>query len=421
MKVVEDGVSMRTFAQSAAGQAVLPVELESEASKLEAKLRLKVAVNERSGIQNSPAWARAFKNQRKDCRYFELVEETIKQGFDYRYFVLTGEGDEVRAIQPFFLLDQDLLAGSGPRLAKAASVIRRVWPRFLRMRTLMVGCAAGEGHLDARDDRMRAEIAQSLCASIMDHARKLKAALIVFKEFTVEDRAALSCLKQRGFSRIPSMPMTSRRLNFSNFEEYMSKALSQKFRAQLRRNCRKSAERAKLEMRVLTDITPYIEEIYNLYLPVYERSQLKFEKLTPEYFLRIGRDMPDKAVFFLMMKDEKIVSFNLCLKNGKELCSEYVGFDYDLAFDLHLYNVMTKNIMEWAITNGFEYYRSTSLNYEPKYHFRHELEPLDLYVRHVSSAVNFIMKRALLYLEPTRNDAMLKRFPNYADLRGNWN
>lgn len=410
---------MRTFAQGAAGQAVLPVELEPQAQALEARLPLKVEVSPRSGIRNSPAWARAFGNQRKDSRYYELVEETLQEGFDYRYFVLTSEGGEVRAIQPFFLLDQDLLAGSTPRIAKAANLIRRIWPRFLRMRTLMVGCAAGEGHLDANDDRLRSEIARSLAASIMIHARRLKAALVVFKEFTVEDRAALNCLKDRGFARIPSMPMTRRGLNFSNFEEYMSKELSQKFRGQLRRNWRKSAERAKLEMRVVTDITPYIEEIYNLYLPVYERSQLKFEKLTPEYFLRIGRDMPDKALFFLMVKDEKVVSFNLCLKNGKELCSEYVGFDYALAFDLHLYNVMTKNIMEWAIANGFEFYRSTSLNYEPKYHFRHELEPLDLYVRHASPAVNFVMKRALPYLEPTSNDAMLKRFPNYAELRGN--
>ncbi len=82
-------------------------------------------------------------------------------------------------------------------------------------------------------------------------------------------------------------------------------------------------------MRVVTDITPYIEEIYPLYLAVYERSDLKFEKLTPEYFCNIGRMMPDKALFFLMMKDGKVVSFNMCLKNGKELCSEYVGFDYD--------------------------------------------------------------------------------------------
>ncbi len=410
---------MEMYGQGAASEAVLPVEWESHTAGLKARAQLTVEVKSSAEIQNTPAWASAFANQRKDSRYYDLVEETIQQGFDYRYFVLTGEGGEVRAIQPFFILDQDLLAGTGQRIGKAANAIRRFWPRFLRMRTLMVGCAAGEGHLDAAGDGKRFEIARSLGAAVMDHARRLKASLIVFKEFTVEDRAALACLKERGFTRIPSMPMTRRRLNFTSFEEYMRNVLSQKFRAQLRRNCKRSAERAKLEMRVVTDIAPYIEEIYRLYLPVYERSHLKFEKLTPEYFRQIGKVMPDKALFFLIIKDEKIVSFNLCLKKDKELCSEYVGFDYSLAFDLHLYNVMTKNIMEWAIANGYQWYCSTSLNYEPKYHFRHQLDPLDLYVRHASSAVNFVMKRALLYLEPTRNDEMLRRFSNFEDLRGN--
>ena len=410
---------MDTYARSAPSEAVLPVEWTPSAAGLKAKARLRVEVKSRAEIQSSRAWKAAFANQRKDSRYYELVEETIRQGFDYHYFVLTAESGEIRAIQPFFILDQDLLAGSGRQIAKAAGAIRRIWPRFLRMRTLMIGCAAGEGHLDACDEAMRFEIASSLGAAIAQQARRLKAALIVFKEFTIEDRAALACLKERGFTRIPSMPMTRRMLNFTSFEEYMRDVLSQKFRAQLRRNCRKSAERAKLEMRVVTDITPYIEEIYRLYIPVYERSHLKFEKLTPEYFCRIGQAMPDKTLFFLMVKDEKIVSFNLCMKNGKELCSEYVGFDYDVAFDLHLYNVMTKSIMEWAIAHGYQWYCSTSLNYEPKYHFRHQLDPLDLYVRHTLPAVNFIMKRALLYLEPTRNDEMLKRFSNFSDLHEN--
>jgi hypothetical protein len=409
---------MEPYAGTEASGAVLSVGWGPCDVEVRAQPQLHVAVKSRAEIQGSPAWLRAFAGQRKDRRYYELVEDTLPQGFDFRYFVLTGDGGEVRAIQPFFLLDQDLLAGSSPRVARLAEAVRRVWPRFLLMRTLMVGCAAGEGHLDAKDEAAQFAIARGLGPAILEHARRLKAALVVFKEFKAGDRAALACLKEHGFTRVPSMPMTRRRLNFTSFEEYMRQALSQKFRGQLRRDCRRSAGRAQLEMRVVTDITPYIGEIYPLYLAVYERSNLKFEKLTPEFFFNIGRVMADKALFFLMMKDENVVSFNMCMKNGKELCSEYVGFDYEFAFDLHLYNVMTKSIMEWAIANKYQCYSSTSLNYEPKYHFRHRLDPLDLYVRHVSPAVNFIMKRALLYLEPTRRDEMLRKFSNYADLRG---
>ncbi len=153
------------------------------------------------------------------------------QGFDYRYFVLTGEGGEVRAIQPFFLLDQDLLAGAGPRIARLAETIRRIWPRFLLMRTLMVGCAAGEGHLDAQDEGTRFAIARGLGAAISEQARAAQGrACRVQGVHGRRTGPRWRACKERGFTRIPSMPMTRRRLNFASFEEYMRLALSQKFR-----------------------------------------------------------------------------------------------------------------------------------------------------------------------------------------------
>src|SRR5208337_3240809 len=399
-------------------EAALPLSAEQcEAVDREAAgAEWTVEIKTRAQIQGTPAWAHAFTGLRKDRRYYELVEDTIHQGFEYRYFVLSDEYGQVRAIQPFFIADQDLLAGMGGGASKAAALIRRIWPRFMRMRTLMVGCAAGEGHLDAEDERGRREIARSLGSTIAGHARQLKASMIVFKEFKAADRAALACLKKHGFTRAPSMPMTRRHLNFASFEDYMRNGLSAKFRAQLRREFRRSAERAQLEMRVVADITPHIDEIYPLYLAVYERSGLHFEKLTPEYFCRIGQTMPEKTVYFMLLYQNKVVAFNLCLLHNDEICSEYVGFDYSVAFDLHLYFVIIRRVMEWALANGYRWYCSTSLNYEPKYHLKHALDPLDLYVRHESPIANFLIKRALRYLEPTRHDAMLKRFRNYKDL-----
>src|SRR5580693_4170698 len=58
-------------------------------------------------------WPRAFAGERKDHRFYEIVEETMRQGFDYRYFALRDAGGEVRAVAPFFVLDQDLCAGMG--------------------------------------------------------------------------------------------------------------------------------------------------------------------------------------------------------------------------------------------------------------------------------------------------------------------
>jgi len=110
-----------------------------------------VEILTRGELQHCPRWSKAFASQRKDHRFYDIVENTIEQGFEYRYFALKDAGGRIRAIQPFFLVDQDLLAGTGPSVQTVARWLRRFWPGFMCMRTLMVGCAVGEGHLDDGD------------------------------------------------------------------------------------------------------------------------------------------------------------------------------------------------------------------------------------------------------------------------------
>jgi Domain of unknown function (DUF4118) len=56
------------------------------------------------------------------------------------------------------------------------------------------------------------------------------------------------------------------------------------------------------------------------------------------------------------------------------------------------------------------------LNYDPKFHLRYRLDPIDLYVRHTSTVCNAVFRRILPWLEPTRYDKTLKKFANYDEL-----
>src|SRR5262249_49136631 len=84
-----------------------------------------------------------------------------------------------------------------------------------------------------------------------------------------------------------------------------------------------------------------------------------------------------------------------CLIEGDELCAEYIGLEYPTALDLHLYFYAFRDVASWAIANGFKWYRSSALNYDPKFHLKHLLDPLDLYVRHTSNIINPILRRLL--------------------------
>lgn len=369
----------------------------------------------RDGLRFLPAWRRALAYERKDHRYYELVEDTLHPEFDYRYFLVRDAHGEVRAVQPFFLLDQDLLAGMPPGFGTLIDTVRRLYPRFMIARALMVGCAAGEGHLDG-DATCRAATAALLAEWTRHQARALGARLIVLKEFPERYRPELACLVDRGFARIPSMPMTKVSIDYRSFEEYMTRALNSATRKKLRKKFHATERAAPIDMSVLHDVTPHIAQVYPLYLQVYRRSNLHFEKLTEAYFCELGRRMPDKVRFFLWRQNGRMVAFSACMVQDDAIYAEYIGLDYGVALDLHLYHYIYRDMIRWAIANGCKWFRSSGLNYDPKLHLRHALDPIDLYVRHTSAPVNAVMKRLLPILEPTRYDKTLARFSNYHEL-----
>jgi hypothetical protein len=357
-------------------------------------------------------WQRALAGQRKDHRFYEILEETIRQDFGYRYFAIRHAAGEVGAIVPFFVIDVDMLAGV-PRVQRMAEFPRRLLPRFMRMRTLMVGCVAGEGHLDDGDALSSAEQAQCLARTIAAHAAALRAGLIVFKEFQTRYRSDLACLQKAGFTRAPSMPMVALDIDYPDFETFMARVLSYKTRKDLKVKFRRAAAAGPLEMTVVRDITPFVDEVYPLYLQVYERAQLHFERLTPEYLCRLGRDMPDKTLFFVWRLNGKIAAFSLCMVQDEDVFGEYLGFDYSVALDLHLYHLVMRDIITWAMAHGYKTLRSSEGGYDPKLHLRFRLDPVDLYVRHGSAVTNFVLSKLLRYMVPVSYDPVLRRFPDY--------
>ena len=361
-------------------------------------------------LQNSDAWSRAFRNKCKDHRYYEIVEETL-EGFEHHYLVVEDSSSHVRAVQPVFFVRQNLVEGVPGKIRSVVEIIRRIFPRFLTMRVLMVGCAAGTGDLGSCDENDEGWMANALLAGLRTYARQNKASLIVLKDFPANYRSALETFALNGYARIPSMPMTRLALCYQNWDEYFC-TLSKATRKDLRRKFRKADRAAKIEMEIVTEIAPFIDEIYALYLAVHERSPLKFETLTKEYFYAIAQRMPERARFFIWRQSGRIVAFSFCLVCGDAIYDECIGLDYSVALDLHLYFYTLRDIISWALRQGLKFYYSNPLNYEPKLHLDCELAPLDLYARHTSAVLNPALRRVIKYLGPTRHDPVLPRFPN---------
>jgi predicted N-acyltransferase len=376
---------------------------------------LSVAPISRDELRSCEAWRIAFAGQRKDHRYYEIVADTIRDHFEYGFFAIRDASGQVLAVQPYFLLDQDVLEGIKLDHSPLVARVRRRYPRFLKLRTLMLGCTAGEGHLAAGVHLSPAAVAGALAQGIVAQAHALGAQMIVLKEFPRSDRHDLACFEREGFGRAPSMPMTTLDIDYDSFDDYMQKTLSPHTRRDLRRKFR-AAESCGLDMTVTDNAESFIDELYPLYLQTYERSNFHFEKLSRDYFRRLGCEMSDKARFFIWYRGNALIAFALCMVEGDEIFAEYLGLDYDFALDLHLYHCISRDVISWAMAHGYKRFRSSGLNYDPKLHMRHRLDPIDLYVRHVSPFANAIMRLVLPWIVPVRYDATLRKFPDYRQL-----
>jgi len=362
-------------------------------------------------------WAAGLAHQANDHRYYELTHDSLGHQFEHYYLLLQDHAGKTRAIQPFLIVNQDLVTGMPKAIRRAMDGIRQRFPSTLVMRMLMVGCAAGEGHLVRDNITGSVEwVAQALSEALQPVARGFKAAMIVMKDFPKAYRKALRPFRRSGYARVPSMPGSRLDLNFKNFDDYLQTKLSHKTRKNLRSKYRKAAAGPALTMEVVTDIEPHIDELFPLYAQVLERSQYKFEELTKSYFVQLGRRMGDRAFFFIWRQNGKAVAFSSCAGHDGVLRDHYIGLDYKVALDAHLYFVTFRDIVTWAIENNYHSYYSAPLNYEPKYHLRHDLVPLDLYVRTSWDWINPFFRAVVPYLEPTRYDPMIRKFANAHEL-----
>ena len=165
-------------------------------------------------------------------------------------------------------------------------------------------------------------------------------------------------------------------------------------------------------MTVVHELGAHLDEALALYLQTFARSPLQFEKLTRDFLLRLGAEMPERARFFLWRQSGRLVAFSLCLVHDGAIYDEYLGLDYTIALDLHLYFVTFRDILTWALAQGLTAYNSTPLNYDPKLHLGFALAPLDLYVAHPSPVLNALLRRILPLIQPTRAEPALRHFAN---------
>ncbi len=353
-------------------------------------------------------WARGFSDTPKDFLYYELIEQTMGSAFGYRYLAVFDRTNRPVALQPLVLTTQDLAVSASEAIVRFVTKLRTLWPRLWRIRMALAGCLVGEGETGAIES---VEIAIPLVAEALEkYARGQGISLVAFKDFPTKMRRAFSSLSRWGYARVAGFPPVTLELNFASFDEYMAMQLSRATRKNLRRKFRAADDASPpLALEVWTDAEQIIDEIYPLYLAVAQSSAIRFEVFTREYFLEAGRCAPGKFRYFIWRQGYRAVAFSFCTIWNGTLYDNDIGLDYTVAYELNLYYVTFRDLLNWALANGLRRYASAPFSYDPKLRLRLQLQPVDVYVKHISPWLNPLIKILALLFQPARTDPVLRR------------
>lgn len=345
-------------------------------------------------------WHRLFGDLPEGYGFFQTLEASRLEGFNF-YYVLVQADSRLELIAPLFSSDLDLGIGLGPRAQQVLRVLRKVLPRLLVVRTLFCGSPFGEnGVIAISPDRTRqTALIEELVRAMEQVRREKRLKFLVFKDFTENASRVLLPLTRLGFLRGDSFPNVVLALPYRTMDEYLE-SLSYGTRKDLRRKVRKTLSGASLQVRIVDDVAPMIEPVYQLYLNTYNAGTVRFEKLTREYFLTIGRLEQHAAKFFLFYINDRLIGFNLCLRHGNQLIDKFIGMDYSSSRRLNLYFYSWYYIVEWCIQHGIRHYQVGQTDYEAKLRLGGKLLPLSFFARHPNRVLARLLRLGARFFRP---------------------
>ena len=178
-------------------------------------------------------------------------------------------------------------------------------------------------------------------------------------------------------------------INFSSFDDY-----SARLRSPYRNRLKKVFKRAReLNIRYIDNRSEFTDEMYGMYLSIQQKSKIKIETLSKEYF---------RGEMFKMFVAElagKTVGFVQLLENGDELIFEFVGVDQATNASIPVYHRMLFEIIRYGIENGFKRIDFGQTADDTKLKLGCHYETLYAALHHSNPLINWGCKRIARFIE----------------------
>jgi len=356
-------------------------------------------------------WNKIFPPISEGYNFLKTIEETFFNEYKFYYIALYKE-KEIVYLAPFFIAEYSLDTSIKGPLKALTTGIKKWIPKFLTLRVLISGSPTSLGNAGIKTEYTK-ELTPLFNQTVETLAQKERAGIIGFKDFGEEYTDFLDVLRPIGYHKVRSFPSVRLKIQFKSFDEYLG-SLSKPTRKGLKKKLRKTDE-IPIEMKVQGSLGPWLDQAYELYWQTVNKSEIQFEIVPKEFFERVGSNCSKKTRFFLWFLDGKLIAFDLCLAYNGTLVDKYIGFDYEVAYQYHLYFLTFRDIVRWCISNGVTTYEGGALNYEPKKNLDFVFSPQYIYCRHLNPVLNIFLGLLTRLLKPENFDPVIKLM--YQDLR----
>ena len=353
----------------------------------------------------SGEWFGIFPDVLENYHFFKSLDESGFDQFSFFYIIVYDKGVPVGATSCFIMDFPFDMTVKGP-LKAILTFVKKILPNILSPRVLICGLPMSQGRIGIAGPC--AAVMEAVYGCMESIAQEEKAAVLMFKDFARNYDSVFEPLLKHGFLKIESLPSTVMDINFADFDGYL-KTLSPVSRQDIKRKFKKVDGRVKIDLEVTNNPDDSaLSKIYRLYLQTFDKQDMGLEKLPPDFFKCVSRNMPQEAKYFLWRIDGKMVAFAFCLIRNEYFIDSYLGFDYSVAHQYYLYFVRFRDLMKWCIGQGIKKYEMGQTTYEPKRRLGFDFIRLYLYIKHRNKLVNPFLKFIGYFIRPENFDPIFK-------------
>lgn len=351
--------------------------------------------------------------------YLSAFEKSIEGNIEFRYLILyknnQAAGIVVSQIMSFDGANIGLQEGE-----EQASFFKKLLTRIVNrfsLRILVVGNAFMTGEYavcfcnKGMDDEEKFELLNhGLQVLVRQEKKNKRLSGVVIKDFFVGNEGPLKHFVDKGYLQITVQPDMILPIDESwhKFDDYLG-AMSSKYRVRARQAIKKiqEIEARYMSLEEIEQQFPVMEGLYN---QIIGSASFKLAKFDLRHIPVLKRSMGDKFCCLGFYSDQQLVGFISMYENEQgELVAGMMGMDKGLLRSHDLYLNILYCITRCAIERGSTKLVMGRTAMEIKSSLGAEPHDMYIYVRHLSSPVNWVIKPVIRML--TRTPAWHQRTP----------